>query len=47
MWVVLLVFLALVLGGVGLVVRVVWWLLIIAAVLLLVAIIGRLARRGI
>lgn len=45
MWIILILILALLLGGIGLVVKVVWWLLIIAGVLFLVGIIGALGRR--
>ncbi len=45
MWIILVLVLALLLGGIGLVVKVVWWLLIVAAVLLLVGAIGALSRR--
>jgi len=45
MWIILILVLALLLGGIGLAVKVVWWLLIIAGVLLLVGIIGALGRR--
>jgi hypothetical protein len=45
MWIILVLVLALLLGGIGLAVKVVWWLLIIAGVLLLVGIIGALGRR--
>ena len=45
MWIILVLVLALLLGGIGLAIKVVWWLLIIAGVLLLVGIIGALGRR--
>lgn len=45
MWIILILILALLLGGIGLVVKVVWWLLIIAGVLFLVGIIGAFGRR--
>jgi hypothetical protein len=45
-WIVVIVILALILGGVGLIAKALWWLLIIAGVLFLLGAFGFFGRRG-
>jgi hypothetical protein len=45
LWVIVLVILALILGGVGLFAKALWWLLIIGGILLLVSIVLGLVQR--